>query len=84
VSLQPEAPANDEWQEIVNLVVSHHHGWPNMSLPLPPPVNPNVHIVCVDSHVQSSHSSKKLKINVPRVQIKGKSAASPSSPSDDS
>ena len=65
--------------------VSHHHGWPNMSLPLPPPINPNVHISHVDSPIQSSHVSKRLKIDVPQpVQDKGKEVASSSSPSDDS
>jgi hypothetical protein len=55
-----------------------------MSLPLPPPVNPNVHIFHADSHVQSSYASKRLKTYVPDVQDKGKAFASPSSPSDDS
>jgi hypothetical protein len=85
VSLQLEVHANDGWQEIVNPNVSHHRGWPNMSLPLPPPVNPNVHIACADSPVQSSHASKRLKTDVPQpVQDKGKTTASPSSPSNDS
>jgi hypothetical protein len=84
VSLQPEVPANDGWQEIVNPVFSHHRGWPNISLPLPPPVNPNVHISHVDSPVQSSHASTRLKIDVPHVQDKGKVVVFPSSPSDDS
>jgi hypothetical protein len=54
-------------------------------LPLPPPVNPNVQIVRVDSPVQSSHASKTLKTNIPQpMQHKGKTIASPSSPSDDS
>ena len=44
VSLQPEVPANNGWQEIVNHPVSHHRGWTTMSLPLPPPINPNVEI----------------------------------------
>jgi hypothetical protein len=39
VSLQPEIHENDGWQEIVNLTVSQHRGWPNLSLPAPPPVN---------------------------------------------
>jgi hypothetical protein len=33
VSMQPEVPENDGWQEIANLKVSHDHGWPNFSLP---------------------------------------------------
>jgi hypothetical protein len=55
-----------------------------MSLPLPPLVNPNVQFSHVDSPIQSSHASKRLKTNVPHVQDKGKVVASPSSPSDDS
>jgi len=56
-----------------------------MSLPLPPLVNPNVHIVCCDSPIQSSQANKRLKTDVPQpVQDKGKAVASPSSPSDDS
>jgi hypothetical protein len=85
VSLQPEVPANDGWQEIVHQPVSHHRGWPTMSLPLPPPVNPNVQISHVVSPVQSSHASKRLKTDIPQpVQDKGKAVASPSSPSTDS
>jgi hypothetical protein len=85
VSLQLEFPANDGWQEIVNQSVSHHHGWPTMSLPLPPHVNPNVQIARVVSPVQSSHASKRLKTDIPQpVQDKGKAIASPSSPSTDS
>jgi hypothetical protein len=84
VSMQPEVPANDGWKEIVNPVVSHHRGWPNLSLPPPPPVNPNVQISPVHSPVQSSHASKRLKTDVPHVQDKGKVVASPSSPSNDS
>ena len=45
VSLQPEVPKNDGWHEIVHPLVSHHHGWPNLSLPPPPPhVKLNVQI----------------------------------------
>jgi hypothetical protein len=39
VSLQPEVPENDGWQEIVHLAVSQHHGWPNLSFLTPPPNN---------------------------------------------
>jgi hypothetical protein len=82
--LQPKVPANDGWQEIVNPIVSCHRGWPNFSLPRPPLFNPNVHISHVDSPVQSSHASKRLKNNNPLVQDKGNVDASPSSPSNDS
>jgi hypothetical protein len=84
VSLQPEVPANDGWKEIVNLAISHRRGWLNLSLPPPPPVNRNIQISLVHSPVQSSHASKRLKIDVPHVQDKGKFLASPSSPSNDS
>jgi hypothetical protein len=84
VSLQPEVPANDGWKEIINLVVYHHLGWPNFSLPPPPPLNHNVHISSVDSPIQSSHASKRIKIDVPHVQDKGNLVASLSSPSNDS
>lgn len=70
VSLQPEVPVNDGWQEIANPTVAHHRGWPNLSLPPPPPVNPNVQIAPVHSPIQSSHASKRLKTDVPHVQDK--------------
>jgi hypothetical protein len=54
-----------------------------MSLPLPPPLNPNVQIYHVGSPVQSSHASKRLKTDMPQpMQDKGKVDATPSSPSD--
>jgi hypothetical protein len=46
--------------------------------------NPNVHIAPMNSPIQSSHASKRIKIDVPHVQDKGKVATSPSSPSNDS
>jgi hypothetical protein len=53
-----------------------------LSLPLPPLVNPNVQIYHDVSPVQYSHTSKRLKIDIPQlVQDKGKAVASPSSPS---
>jgi hypothetical protein len=53
-----------------------------MSFPLPPPVNTNVQIFHVVSPVQSSHASKRLKIDIPQpMQDKRKTFASPSSPS---
>jgi hypothetical protein len=83
--MQPEVPENDGCQEIVNLEVSHHSGWPNLSLPPPPPpINPNVQISLVHSPVQSSHAIKRIKIDVPHVQDKGKVVYAPSSPSNDS
>jgi hypothetical protein len=42
ISLQPEVLENDRWQEIVHPKVSQHHGWPNLSFPAPPPINPIV------------------------------------------
>jgi hypothetical protein len=44
VSMQPEPPANDGWQDIVHQPTAHHHGFPIVSLSLPPPPslkNPN-------------------------------------------
>jgi hypothetical protein len=67
VSLQPEVPTNDSWKEIVNHLVSQHHGWPTMSFPLPPPINPNVQIACVVSPIQCSHASKRLKLMFPNL-----------------
>jgi hypothetical protein len=88
VSMQPEPPANDGWQEIVNQPASHHHGWPTISFPLPPPpppINPNAQISHVVSPVQSSHASKRLKTGVPQPVLDNRKAtASPSSPSTES
>jgi hypothetical protein len=85
VSLQLEVLANENWQEIVNQLVSHHHGWPTMSFPLPPPINTNFQISHAISPVQCLHTSKRLKNDIPQlVQDKGKTTASPSSPSIDS
>jgi hypothetical protein len=85
VSLQPEVPENDGWQEIVHQAVSHHRGWTNLSLPPPPPlVNPNVQITLAHSPVHSSHASKQLKTEAHHVHDQGKVVAAPSSPSSDS
>jgi hypothetical protein len=40
-SLQPEFLENDRWQDIVHPTISQHRGWPNLSLPAPPPINEN-------------------------------------------
>jgi hypothetical protein len=78
VSMQPEVPANDGWQEIVHHPVSHHLGWPTVSLPLPPSVNPNAQIAHDVSPVQSSHANKRLKTDIPQlVKEKGKATVSP-------
>jgi hypothetical protein len=85
VSLQLEVPENDGWQEIVHATVSQHRGWPNLSLPAPPPpVNPNVQISPAHSPVQSSHASKRLKTESHHTHDKGKDVVAPSSPSSDS
>jgi hypothetical protein len=84
VSLQPKVPKNDRWQEIVHPVVSQHRGWPNLSLPAPPPpVNPIVQISLARSPIQSSYTSKRLKIEAHHTHDKGKVVVSPSSPSSD-
>jgi hypothetical protein len=80
--LQLEVPDNDGWQEIVHPAVSQHRGWPNLSLPAPPPpANPNVYISPVQSPVQSSHARKRLKTKAHHMHDKGKVDAAPSSPS---
>jgi hypothetical protein len=85
VSLQPEVPENDEWQEIVHPTVSQHRGWPNLSLPVTPtPVNPIVQISLAHSPIQSSHASKRLKTEAHHAHDKGKVVVTPSSPSSDS
>jgi hypothetical protein len=85
VSLQPEVPENDGWQEIVHPTISQHRGWPNLSLPAPPPpVNPNVHISPAHSPIQSSHARKRLKTESHHMHGKGKFVVAPSSPSSDS
>jgi hypothetical protein len=84
VSLQPEVPENDGWQEIVHPTVSQHRGWPNLSLPAPPPLNPIVQAAPNHSPVQSSHASKRLKTESHHALDKGKAIAAPSSPSNDS
>jgi hypothetical protein len=84
VSLHPEVPENDGWKEIVHPIVSQHRGWPNLSLPSPPPINQIVQYSPSHSPVKSSHARKRLKIEAHHAPDKGKSIAAPSSPSNDS
>jgi hypothetical protein len=84
VSLQLEVLENDGWQDIVHPTVSQHCGWPNLSLPTPPPVNQISQASLVHSPVQSSHARKRLKIEAHHAPDKGKAISSPSSPSNDS
>jgi hypothetical protein len=84
VSLQPEVPKNDGWREIVHPTISQHRGWPNLSLPAPPPNNQNVQAAPDHSSVKSSHASKILKTEAHHAPDKGKSIATPSSPSNGS
>jgi hypothetical protein len=85
ISLQLEVPENDEGQEIVHPAISQHRGWPNLSLPTPPPsVNPIIQISSAHSPVQSSHTSKRIKIEAHHAHDKGKFVVAPSSPSSDS
>jgi hypothetical protein len=81
VSLQPKVLENDGWQEIFHLTVSQHHGWPNLSLPSPPPINPIVQAAPIHSPVHSSHARKRLKTEAHHALDKGKSTAAPSLPS---
>jgi hypothetical protein len=84
VSLQPEVPKNDGWQEIFHPAVSQHRGWPNLTLSAPPPLNPISQAAPNHLPVQSSHASKKLKTKSHLASGKGKVVDAPSSPSDDS
>jgi hypothetical protein len=84
VSLQPEVHEKNGWQDIVHPTVSQHRGWPNLSLPTPPPVNQIFQAAPVHSPIQSSHASKRLKIEAHHDPDKGKAIVAPSSPSNDS
>jgi hypothetical protein len=84
VSLQPEVPEKNGWQEIVHLTVSQHFGWPNLSLPAPPPANQIAKYAPVYSPVLSSHARKGLKTEDHHALDKGKATAAPSSPSNGS
>jgi hypothetical protein len=84
VSLQPKVPENDGCQEIIHSTLSQHHGWPNLSLPAPPPINPISQSSPDHSPVKSSHASKRLKIDAHHALDKGKSIIAPSSPSNGS
>jgi hypothetical protein len=83
VSLQLEVPENDGWKEIVHPTISQHRGWPNLSLPAPPPNN-QIFQASPHSPVQSSHASKTLKTEAHHALDKGKVVAPPSSPSNGS
>jgi hypothetical protein len=52
---------------LVNQPIFHHHGWPTISLPFPPPPPHNQHAQQIDhiaSPAHSSHASKKLKTTI--------------------
>jgi hypothetical protein len=54
-------------QDIVHSPVVHHHGWPTVSLPFPPPPPLNQHAPQIDhvtSPIQSSHARKRLKTTI--------------------
>jgi hypothetical protein len=74
-----QVPKNDRWQDIVHLIVSQHHGWPNLSLPSPLPINQISQDAPFHSLVQSSHSRKRLKIEASHAPDKGKGTTAPSS-----
>jgi hypothetical protein len=84
VSLQPEFLENNGWQEIVHPTVSQHHGWPNLTLPSPPPINQIFQAAPIHSPFQSSHASIRLKTEAQHAPDKGKDTAAPSSPSNGS
>jgi hypothetical protein len=84
VSLQPEVPENNGWQDIAHPTVSQCHGWTNLSLPSPPPINPIAQAALDHSQVQSSHARKRLKTEAHHALDKGKATTAPSSPSNGS
>jgi hypothetical protein len=55
VYIQP-GPVNDGWNEVVHDPQTHHHGWPIVSLPLPPPPpkKPLYPFFSMDSHALSA------------------------------
>jgi hypothetical protein len=84
VSFQPKVPENDGCQEIVHPKVSQHHGWPNLSLPSPLPINQIVQVAPVHSPVHSSHASKRFKTKAHHAPDKVKAIVSPASSSNGS
>jgi len=82
--LQPEVHKNHGWKDIFHLTISQHRGWPNFSLPSPPPINQIAQDAPVHSPVQSSHARKRLKTKAHHALDKGKSIVVPSSPSNGS
>jgi hypothetical protein len=80
VSLQPKVPENYGWKEIFHPRVSKHRGWPNLSLPAPPPNNRIFQAAPVHSPIQSSHASKRLKTKAHDAPDKGKSTPAVTSP----
>ena len=81
VSLQPEVPKNDGWKDIAHSTVFQHHGWPNLSLPAPPPlVNPIVQFSPAHSPIQSSHIRNMLKTKAHHAPNKGKVVVAPPLP----
>jgi hypothetical protein len=77
LSLQPEVPENDGWQEIVHPTVSQHRGWPNLTLPAPPNLNPILQASPHHSPVKYSHANKILKTESHPALDKGKSTIAP-------
>jgi hypothetical protein len=61
MSLQPDIPVNDGWNEIIHDTQPHHHGWSTVFFPLPPPPpkKPLQSLVSMDSHVLSSQQPNK-------------------------
>jgi len=63
VSLQPEILVNNGWNDVVNPPQGQAHGWPTISLPLPPlpPKHPAQNIGSITSHAHSTQPLKKIK-----------------------
>jgi hypothetical protein len=81
VSLYPEVLEKDRWQEIVHLVVSQHRGWPSLSLHAPPAYQSNFPRFPYPLASSIFPCDNRLKTKAHHATDKGKSIASPSSPS---
>jgi hypothetical protein len=78
VSLPPEIPTNDGWNDVVNPPQNQVQGWPKVSFPLPPPPPKwsSLHIASEASHAHSTQPLKKLKSQVQEPEpSKGKRPA---------
>jgi len=81
--MQPEILVNDGWNEVVHDTQPHHHGWPTVCLPLPPPSprQPLHPVISMASHALSVQQPKKHKTlgQEPKPSKGKQSSCSPSS-----